>query len=474
MKNMRCVKFAFKWSGQTVSKHFHAVLNSVLRLHAMFLVKPQPIIESESDPRWQQFQGCLGVLDGTYIDVHVPISEKGRYRNRKGQISVNVLGVCDMNMQFVYILTGWEGSAADSKVLRNAINMENGLKIPRGKYYLCDNGYLNCEGFLTPYKGVRYHLNEWTSRRPQTYQEYFNMKHTRARNVIERTFGLLKMRWGILRSPSWYLITTANKIIMACCLIHNYIRNEMMFDPLEGGLDEYMSNQSAADSNDYTDVVDSLDTTIEWTTKRDEMALNMFNNGGNGLYWHPPRTGWRHNEVCLTNIVIEGWKSENGFKVGFQRELEKGMRRIIPNTDLVATPHINSKIHVWKKEYGALFDLLSKSGIGWNSTTSMIEVEDEGIWDSCRRADPHVKGLRYKTWPYYPQCIEIFRKDRATGENTVDPIDIINDMYKSVMDQDGDVGEWFVPISPEGPVQKDDIMSGKPVDPCLNAMPKGK
>ncbi|KAL8498413.1 hypothetical protein ACS0TY_021656 [Phlomoides rotata] len=85
------------------------------------------------------------------------------------------------------------------------------------------------------------------------------------------------MRWGILRSPSWYPITTANKIIMKCCLVHNYIRNEMLFDPLEGGLDEYMSNQSAADSNDYTDVVDSLDTTIEWTTKRDEMALNMFN-----------------------------------------------------------------------------------------------------------------------------------------------------------------------------------------------------
>ncbi|KAL8530867.1 hypothetical protein ACS0TY_007772 [Phlomoides rotata] len=80
----RCVKFAFKWSGQTVSKHFHAVLNSVLSLHAMFLVKPQPIVESESDSRWQQFQGCLGALDDTYIDVHVPISEKGRYRNRKG------------------------------------------------------------------------------------------------------------------------------------------------------------------------------------------------------------------------------------------------------------------------------------------------------------------------------------------------------------------------------------------------------
>ncbi|KAL8471374.1 hypothetical protein ACS0TY_028869 [Phlomoides rotata] len=150
------------------------------------------------------------------------------------------------------------------------------------------------------------------------------------------------------------------------------------------------------------------------------------------------------------------------------------MRRIIPNTDLVAAPHINSKIHVWKKEYGALSDLLSKSGIGWNSTTSMIEVEDEGVWDSCRRVNPHVNGLRYKTWPYYPQWVEIFGKDRATDENGVDPIDIINDMYKIGMDQDGDVRERFVSLSPEGPVEKDDIIIGKHVDPCLNAMPKGK
>ncbi|KAL8488381.1 hypothetical protein ACS0TY_024602 [Phlomoides rotata] len=102
------------------------------------------------------------ILDGTYIDVRVPTTDKGRYRNRKGQTFVNVLGVCDMNMKFVYVLTSLEGSAGDSRVLRNAITRVNGLKVPKDNYYLCDNGYLNCDGFLTPYKGVRYHLNEWT------------------------------------------------------------------------------------------------------------------------------------------------------------------------------------------------------------------------------------------------------------------------------------------------------------------------
>ena len=28
-------------------------------------------------------------------------------------------------------------------------------------YYLCDTGYTNGEGFLTPYKGQRYYLNAW-------------------------------------------------------------------------------------------------------------------------------------------------------------------------------------------------------------------------------------------------------------------------------------------------------------------------
>ncbi|KAL8486027.1 hypothetical protein ACS0TY_028072 [Phlomoides rotata] len=157
---------SIKRSGQTVLKHFHAVLRCVLRLHNVFLVTPQPIPDDSTDERWGKFKGCLGALDGTYVDVHVPTVDKRRYRNRKGQISVNVLGVVDKNMKFVYVLTGWEGSAADSRVLRDAINRTNGLKVHRGTYYLCDNGYPNCDGFLTPYKGVRYHLSEWTSRRP--------------------------------------------------------------------------------------------------------------------------------------------------------------------------------------------------------------------------------------------------------------------------------------------------------------------
>nr|KAJ0216867.1 hypothetical protein LSAT_V11C300107190 [Lactuca sativa] len=121
---------------------------------------------------------------------------------------MNVLGVCNRDMNFVYVLAGWEGSTTDSRVLQDAITRHNGLKIPVGKYYLDDGGYINGEGFLAPYRGIRYHLQEWESntRAPTNKEEYFNMKHSQARNVIERCFGLLKRRWAILRSPLFYPI----------------------------------------------------------------------------------------------------------------------------------------------------------------------------------------------------------------------------------------------------------------------------
>lgn len=47
-----------------------------------------------------------------------------------------MLGVCDVNMNFHYVLSGWEGSASDSRVLRDAVSRQYGLKIPTGKYII--------------------------------------------------------------------------------------------------------------------------------------------------------------------------------------------------------------------------------------------------------------------------------------------------------------------------------------------------
>ncbi|MFQ6666709.1 hypothetical protein Gotur_032967, partial [Gossypium turneri] len=106
----------------------------------------------------------------------VPTVDKPRYRTRKGDIATNMLGVCTLNMHFVYVLPGWEGSVADGRVLRDVISC----------YYLVDAGYTNCEGFLAPFRVQKYHLNEWRQGyQPSTPKEFFNMKHASTPNLGE-------------------------------------------------------------------------------------------------------------------------------------------------------------------------------------------------------------------------------------------------------------------------------------------------
>jgi hypothetical protein len=74
-----------------------------------------------------------------------------------------------------------------------------------GKFYLVDSGYPNRPGYLAPYKGTKYHLPEFRQGpMPRGKKELFNYAYSMLRNVIERSFGVLKMKWRILlHLPSW-------------------------------------------------------------------------------------------------------------------------------------------------------------------------------------------------------------------------------------------------------------------------------
>nr|XP_011463536.1 PREDICTED: putative nuclease HARBI1 [Fragaria vesca subsp. vesca] len=270
-KKNRVIKFDFLRSGEMISRCFNKVLNGVLRLSDNLLKSPEPVLNNSTDDRWKWFKNCLGALDGTYIRVNVPEKDKPRYHTRKNKIATNVLGVCSQDMKFIYVLPSWEGSAADSRVLRDAMSRTNGLRVPQGYYYLVDAGYTNGNGFLAPYRGQQYHLNEWREgHRPTTSAKFFNMKHFAARNVIERCFGLLKLRWAILRSPAFYPIKTQCKIILACCLLHNHVRNEMPIDLLEALLVQNVEEIEA-------DPITVVEASPQWSNRRDTLATEMFN-----------------------------------------------------------------------------------------------------------------------------------------------------------------------------------------------------
>ena len=90
-----------------------------------------------------------------------------------------------------------------------------------------DVGYPNVPRFLVPYRCTRYDLKEFSRANPiNTPQELFNHRHSSLRNAIELTFGILKQRFPILRHATSYQIRTQTKIVLACCILHNFITIE--------------------------------------------------------------------------------------------------------------------------------------------------------------------------------------------------------------------------------------------------------
>lgn len=61
--------------------------------------------------------------------------DRARYRDRKGNITQNVLVACTFDLRFTYVLAGWEGSAHDGRVLRCAVRREgHRLQVPEGMF----------------------------------------------------------------------------------------------------------------------------------------------------------------------------------------------------------------------------------------------------------------------------------------------------------------------------------------------------
>jgi hypothetical protein len=93
-----------------------------------------------------------------------------------------------------------------------------------GKFYLVDAGYGAKPGFMPPFHGVRYHLNEWGNNPVQNDKELFNHRHSSLRVSVEWAFGSLKRRFKILDDAiPFFPFSTQVEIVVACCIIHNWV-----------------------------------------------------------------------------------------------------------------------------------------------------------------------------------------------------------------------------------------------------------
>ncbi|XP_009761014.1 uncharacterized protein LOC107801074 [Nicotiana tabacum] len=241
----RVIQERYQHSGETISRHFNNVLRAIKSLSREFLQLPPvstPLQILESNRFYPYFEDCIGVIDSMRIPAHVPAKDQSRFRNKKGILTQNVLAACTFDLQFIFVYPGWEGSASDSRVLRAVLDDpdQNFPPIPEGKYYLVDTGYVNMDGFIAPFPGIRCHLHEYRGANllPRSAKELYNHRHASLRNAIQKSFEVLKTRFPILKLAPQYAFNTQRDIVIAACVIHNHIRreerNDWLFKDIEG------------------------------------------------------------------------------------------------------------------------------------------------------------------------------------------------------------------------------------------------
>ncbi|GAV56624.1 LOW QUALITY PROTEIN: DDE_4 domain-containing protein, partial [Cephalotus follicularis] len=218
------IKRKFQHSSQTIHKYFHKVL-AVMMTFAREMTVPSTFDPDPDSP------GAHKSLRRIFKVFYYPILYmfyiiKVRIRYMYGAVDINI-------NSFVY--AGWEGVAHDSRVLTEVLaEPSNNFPFPppTGKYYLCDAAYTNTRGFMAPYRNVRYWLGDFRRKRVMTKEEKFNHAHTKLRNVIKHTYGMLKARFPILDKMARCPFNVQRNVVIACFTVNNFIRKEKINDEL--------------------------------------------------------------------------------------------------------------------------------------------------------------------------------------------------------------------------------------------------
>ena len=103
------------------------------------------------------------------------------------------------------------------------------------------------------------------------------MRHFLARNTIERAFGLLKKRWSILRHSSCFGKMTQVRIVNACFILHNFLREEKLKEgDLLHEVDNELSNVTGIDEEEEEAYISLVRSSPEGNNFRNELARKMF------------------------------------------------------------------------------------------------------------------------------------------------------------------------------------------------------
>jgi hypothetical protein len=131
----RQCKYRFERSLDTVSRKVTKIANVMFKWAQTILVPPDKhyggvSLRLQKYAPW--FDGCIGAVDGTHIEVEVNHGAKADFFNRNKETSINVCAIVNMDGHFTWIGAGKAGACHDQAVLEDCQSHERFPHPPQG------------------------------------------------------------------------------------------------------------------------------------------------------------------------------------------------------------------------------------------------------------------------------------------------------------------------------------------------------
>ncbi|XP_046406063.1 protein ANTAGONIST OF LIKE HETEROCHROMATIN PROTEIN 1-like [Ischnura elegans] len=177
------------------------------------------------------FPNCVGAIDGKHIIVQCFSNTGSRFYNYKGTFSTVLLASCDAQYCFTFVSIGSAGRESDGgifqtcgfgqAILRERLPLPpprqfDGYPNPLPAVFVGDAAFPLRKNLMRPFVGGNLLPGP----------TIFNYRLSRARRVIENTFGVMSNKFRIYRKPILASPETVDLIVQATVVLHNWLRKQ--------------------------------------------------------------------------------------------------------------------------------------------------------------------------------------------------------------------------------------------------------
>jgi len=221
--------------GRIISETCNAIWSELLAasyLKCPTTPKEWKTVAMRFEQLWQ-FPNCVGAIDGKHVVMQAPDRAGSSFFNYKKTHSIVLMAVCDADYKFLLVDIGDSGRQSDAGVFSNgnigyAINEEL-FALPPPRYFHGDESankhpfvFVGDEAFPLKTNLVKpYPRNVLTDKK-----RIFNYRLSRARRVIENTFGISASRFRILRRSMVGNVEHVTETTKAVVALHNFLMDD--------------------------------------------------------------------------------------------------------------------------------------------------------------------------------------------------------------------------------------------------------